>query len=79
MWFAYGERPTREALQRTTLDLAAQLRDQLLALGQVRPDRGTLRERVAQSLRELPQPLRHRLGGPSQPTDSDVDDSEQAA
>jgi small GTP-binding protein len=65
MWFAYGEKPTRESLQKTTTDIAIHLRDQLLALGEKRPDRGTLRQRITQALKDLPDqfpPTRKRAG-----------------
>jgi uncharacterized protein (DUF697 family)/GTP-binding protein EngB required for normal cell division len=58
MWFAYGEKPTRETLQKITMDVAIYLRDQLLELGERRPDRGTLRQRVSQALKDLPDRLR---------------------
>jgi small GTP-binding protein len=54
MWFAYGEKPTRESLQKITTDIAIHLRDQLLGLGEKRPDRGTLRQRITQALKDLP-------------------------
>jgi uncharacterized protein (DUF697 family) len=62
MWFAYGEKPTREALQKTTTDVAIYLQNQLLGLGKKRPDRGTLRQRISQALKDLPGqfPLRGR-------------------
>jgi small GTP-binding protein len=55
MWFAYGEKPTRASLQRTTTEIAIHLRDQLLGLGEKRPDRGTLRQRITQALKDLPE------------------------
>jgi small GTP-binding protein len=60
MWFASGEKPTRETLHKITTDVAVYLRDQLLGLGERRPDRGTLRQRVSQALRDLPDQLRPR-------------------
>lgn len=54
MWFAYGERPTRESLQKVTTDIAAHLRDQLRSLGEQEPDRRTLRQRVTETLKDLP-------------------------
>jgi GTP-binding protein Era len=54
MWFAHGEKPTRESLQKVTTDIAIHLRDQLLGLGEKRPDRGTLRQRITQALKDLP-------------------------
>jgi small GTP-binding protein len=57
MWFAYGETPARESLQRLTTDIAIHLRDRLLGLGDRRPDRGTLRRRISQALKDLPEQL----------------------
>jgi small GTP-binding protein len=54
MWFAYGEKPTRESLQRTAAEVAIRLRDQLLGLGEKRPDRGTVRQRIRLALKEIP-------------------------
>jgi len=54
MWFAYGEKPTRESLQKATTDIAIYLRDQLLGLGEKRPDRGKLRQRIIEALKDLP-------------------------
>jgi len=74
MWFAHGEKPTRENLQRTTTDIAAHLRDQLLGLGEKRPDRGTLRQRISQALKDLPErfPL-----GEKRASDDGVDHSQE--
>jgi len=58
MWFAYGEKPTREMMQKITTDVANHLRDQLLGLGEKKPDRGTLRKRIAQALKSLPDQFR---------------------
>lgn len=58
MWFAYGEKPTQDALNRMVVELSDYLREQLRSLGQKRPDRSTLRERIAQALRNLPEHLR---------------------
>jgi small GTP-binding protein len=57
-WFAHGERPTRETLKKITADVTNHLREQLTGLGEKRPDRGTLRGRIAQALRDLPAQLR---------------------
>ena len=74
MWFAHGEKPSREALQRTTTDIATHLRNQLLGLGKERPDRGTLRQRISQALRDLPErfPL-----GEKRASDDGVDHSQE--
>ena len=58
MWFAHGERPTRENLQTMATEIGSHLRDRLLELGEKRPDRGTLRQRIGHALKELPNPLR---------------------
>lgn len=58
MWFGHGEKPTRESLQKVTTDIAAYLRDQLRGLGKKEPDRRTLRQRVAEALKDLPVHLR---------------------
>ena len=58
LWFGRGERPTRESLHNTVADVTDYLKDQLMALGQKKPDRGTLRERITQALNDLPGHLR---------------------
>ncbi len=62
MWFAHGEKPTRENLHRITADVAEYLRDRLLGLGEKKPDRGTLRKRTAKALKDLPNHLRPASG-----------------
>jgi hypothetical protein len=54
VWFARGERPSQEAMKKMVSGVAVHLRDRLLGLGKKRPDRGTLRERIAEALRDLP-------------------------
>ncbi|MBN1316013.1 MAG: 50S ribosome-binding GTPase [Anaerolineales bacterium] len=63
MWFAFGEKPTRETLQKTTTNVAIYLRDQLRELGEKRPDKGTLRQRVTQAIKNLPDQLRPKRHG----------------
>jgi uncharacterized protein (DUF697 family) len=46
IWFAYGEKPTQEALQRMVADITKYLRDQMTGLGEKRPDRTTIRKRI---------------------------------
>ena len=58
VWFAYGEKPSQEAMQKTVADVTDYLKDQLMSLGEERPDRGTLRERITQALQNLPRQLR---------------------
>jgi small GTP-binding protein len=70
-WFAYGERPTREALQGITTDVANNLRNQLMSLGRKRPEGGTLRERISESLTDLPSQLQPSRGGLSSGHDAD--------
>lgn len=60
-WFAYGEKPTQEALQKITSDITDYLKEQLMGLGEKRPDRGTLRQRITQALQDLPRRLRPEL------------------
>ncbi len=57
-WFAHGERPSQEAMKRIVAGVALHLRDQLLGLGKKKPDRGALRKRITEALKELPGPLR---------------------
>jgi small GTP-binding protein len=64
-WFSSGEKPTQQALQKIMDDVTAYLKDQLMSLGKKKPDQGTLRERITQSLRDLPRPTR-----PGPPTPS---------
>ena len=61
VWFAYGERPTQEALQKIVTDVTNYLKEQLIGLGEKKPDRGTLRERITQALNDLPRQLRPDL------------------
>jgi small GTP-binding protein len=75
-WFARGERPTREVLQKTVADVTSYLKDQLLALGEKKPDRGTLRERITQALNNLPHVLRPSPGAPADGNDPGSEDSE---
>ena len=58
VWFAYGEKPTQEGLQKIAADVTSYLKDQLMSLGEASPDRGTLRERITQALQNLPRQLR---------------------
>jgi hypothetical protein len=57
MWFAHGEKPTRENLQRITIGVAEHLGERLLGLGEEKPDRDTLRKRITQALKDLPDQL----------------------
>lgn len=62
VWFAFGEKPTQEALRRMVADVTSYLKDQMTGLGEKRPDRTTLRERITQALNGLPSPLRSGNG-----------------
>ena len=62
VWFARGERPTREGLRQIVADVTGYLKEQLLGLGEKKPDRGTLRERITQALSNLPGHLRPDRG-----------------
>jgi small GTP-binding protein len=57
IWFAHGERPTQEAMQKIVADVTDHLKEQLMGLGE-KPDRGALRQRLAQALKDLPNQLR---------------------
>jgi small GTP-binding protein len=69
VWFAHGERLTQETLQTIVNDVTTYLKDQLLGLGEKRPDRGTLRQHITQALKDLPAQLR-----PARKTFTDKDD-----
>ena len=70
MWFSYGEKPTRESMQKTVTDVTVHLRDQLLGLGKKKPDRGTVRQRITQTLKDLPDQFDPRgKGSPSEGDD----------
>jgi hypothetical protein len=62
-WFSTGERPTQETLQRIVMNVTGYLKDRLMGLGQKKPDRETLRERIAESLSQMPQAT--QPGGPA--------------
>lgn len=53
MWFAHGEKPTSEALQRLTNRVASRLRQRLLGMGPEKPEKASLRDRIEQALQEL--------------------------
>ena len=57
VWFDRGERPTQETMKRLVSGVTAHLADRLVSMGKRRPDRGTLRERLSEGLRDLPNPL----------------------
>jgi small GTP-binding protein len=58
IWFARGERPTQEALRKLVINVTEYLKERLLALGEKKPDRGSLRQRISQALVDLPSNLR---------------------
>lgn len=58
IWFARGERPTQEALRKLVTNVTEYLKERLLALGEKKPDRGSLRQRISQALVDLPSNLR---------------------
>jgi GTP-binding protein Era len=58
VWFAHGEKPTAEALRRIAGQVAGILRERLLDLGKKKPDKRTLRQRLAEGLQDLPERLR---------------------
>jgi small GTP-binding protein len=54
IWFERGERLSQQALKRISRAVSETVIDQLKSLGKRRPKRATLRERVRESLEELP-------------------------
>ncbi|MBN1660288.1 MAG: 50S ribosome-binding GTPase [Anaerolineae bacterium] len=52
-WFAYGEKPSSDALRRLTNRVATRLRERLLGLGKKKPEKASLRDRIVQALHEL--------------------------
>jgi len=67
-WFAYGERPTRQALNQAVTAIARYLRERLRGEGR-KPGRRKLRQRVAAALRDLPRALLPRRRGEPQAPD----------
>lgn len=72
LWFAYGERPTQEAMQRMVTDLTTYFKDRLADLGEKRPDRQALRARITQLLNDLPAQLRPNLRRPARVTENEA-------
>ena len=52
-WFAYGEKPSSEALQRLTNRVATRLRERLLGMGREKPEKTSLRDRIVHALQDL--------------------------
>ena len=73
IWFAYGEKPTQEALEKVVTDITIYLKDQLSDLGTRKPDRGTLRQRIVRALNNLPNQLRpaYKRASPSMDANKD--------
>jgi len=76
-WFAQGERPTQETLHQITADVTDYLKEQLKTLGDKKPDRGTLRERITEALNTLPQSLRPNPRTSARGTDEHNHSSEE--
>jgi small GTP-binding protein len=57
IWFERGERPTQETMKELVSGVTTHLADRLLSMGKKRPDKGTLRERLSEGLRDLPSNL----------------------
>ncbi len=55
-WFSRGERPSQAVLGKQITDVTAHLKERLMDLGHRRPDKGTLRQRVMEALKEAPLP-----------------------
>ncbi len=64
LWFSSGEKPTQEALHKIVANVSGYLRDQLTGMGKKKPGRETLRERITQSLSNLPRPTRSQVRFP---------------
>ena len=60
IWFARGERPTRAQLEQMEREVVRHLSEQLADLRVNKPGQGTLRQRVAKALEQLPNRLRHQ-------------------
>lgn len=58
LWFAHGEKPTQESMQRIITELTLFVRERLAEFGEDRPDKGTLRKRLTQIMQDLPERLR---------------------
>ena len=58
LWFAHGEKPTQETIQRIITELTLFVREQLAEFGEDRPDKRTLRNRLTQIMQDLPERLR---------------------
>lgn len=65
-WFGHGEKPTGASLQRIVAGVTDHLRVRLLGLGRKRPDRVTLRQRLAEALKDLPDHLQPGAGEPAE-------------
>ncbi len=57
LWFAHGERPTRQAMDKLLTDVTDYLKERLAGMGEDKPDRVSLRERMSQALADLPSVL----------------------
>jgi small GTP-binding protein len=73
MWFAHGERPTRASMQQLTADVATRLRDALLGLGEKRPEKQKLSERIASAVRDLPGQFRTGEGDSLEPGAAEIE------
>jgi hypothetical protein len=54
LWFERGEKLTRSSLEKVSRAVTGTVIDRLKSLGQRKPKRKTLRERVQQSIETLP-------------------------
>ena len=70
-WFAYGERPTRQALSQAVTAIAGYLRDRLRGEGRKKPAKRKLRERISSALQDLPRTLLPRRAGEAEPSGQD--------
>ena len=75
VWFDHGEKLTQEAVAKIITDVTEHLKNELKSLGERRPDRATLRERMTQALNDLPGRLRPSPIGPDADSGSDPEGS----
>lgn len=76
VWFERGEKLTQEAMAKIIADVTEYLKGELVSLGEKRPDRATLRERITQALNNLPSRLRPSAIGPEAESYLDMEGSE---
>jgi hypothetical protein len=74
-WFAYGEKPTQQALNQAVTAIAGYLRDRLRGEGRKKPRRRKLRRRISAALQDLPHTLMPRRKGETESSAQDATDT----